>query len=107
VATLVLVGVIAIGVVVLPFLAEPGPPENEGRWIVGQLEAYKAEHGTYPPDLATAGISPVPNPNGEWAYSPSPNLSRFGMLIWSSSDGSFIKSYDQERGWQDHRKRSD
>jgi hypothetical protein len=100
-------GLVAAIALVVPLRPDPGPPAGEGSKIVGQIEAYKSQNGVYPPDLTTAGITPAPNPDGNWHYSPSPNGVRFGLLVWSRNNGRPAVSYAPEQGWRDHPVESD
>jgi type II secretory pathway pseudopilin PulG len=45
--------------------------EAQGKAIIDQVEAYKAEHGRYPGDLAAAGITVPAAGYGGWRYESS------------------------------------
>jgi hypothetical protein len=74
--------------------------KDEGNDIVNQLDKYKVTHGSYPPDLLLAGISPPTHPDGKWHFSPTPSLTGLGLLFWQAPDGFCVLSYDQSNGWK-------
>lgn len=104
VAVAALVGVVVVLVRVLGplFPSQPTPPRGEGQEIVARIESYRDRHGTFPPDLAATGWEAPPDSRGHWHYSPSPNLTRFGLLVWYDKAGRSVLSYEPDHGWVEH-----
>ena len=55
---------------------------TEGFDIVSQLEAYKSQHGVYPPDLASAKIFPPSHFYGYWIYITTNDQLAFGLWTY-------------------------
>jgi hypothetical protein len=69
--------------------------KDEGNEIVGKLEAYKARHREYPPDLRSAHITPPTHYQGDWTYWVADDRSRYGP--WIHHNGRL--EYDDRTGW--------
>ena len=103
VASILLATGAAVGMLFIAVSSIPRPPDyqvlqRDGDDIVRHLETYKARHGTYPPDLPTAGITPVTEDYGGWQYESIRDGADFSLSIGRSAEDGFVYIYTRT-GW--------
>lgn len=72
--------------------------KDEGEEIVGQLEAYKARTGDYPPNLSSAEIVPPSHFRTQWMYHKVGNGYGFELWMWFRHHGWLM--YNPRSGWE-------
>lgn len=75
-----------------------GQLESSGNPIIKQIEAYNAEHGEFPDNLAKADITLPDAPYGGWEYHTSNNNSEFVLRIGDYGRDNFVFFWDSRYG---------
>ena len=90
-------------------LVSCGPPsqsefqrlEAQGDPVVQQIEQYKVDNGSYPSDLAQAGITLPEAGYGGWQYSVYDGGDRFSLSIGDYGKHSFTLFWDGDSWYRD------
>jgi len=90
--SLILIGVAIVG------CSSPYHYTNGVKPVIKQLEAYKANNGVYPSDLATAGITLPEAGYGGWKYASLDNNTRFSLSIGDYGRNGFVLYWDSIYG---------
>jgi hypothetical protein len=95
----VAVAAVAAALWLIPIRPDLGPLPGEGARIADRVEAYRAAHGAYPPDLDAAGASPRTGRYGGWQYEVYADGTGFRLSIGRYGEDGFVLAYASDGGW--------